>query len=1168
MNNSLIDNSEGLELLGFIKKILELDVEHISIATGFWDVGGISLLADKLDAFLQKPNTSLRILIGCDPYLRIKYNANPKYKSARFPEDFIKTEINEIEVKAEYQNAVEFLLKYLDESDKIKIRLYKKDKNAETEFLHSKCYIFVGKNKSYGIIGSSNFTQKGLQGNAELNYLETDGKIVTAEPKYGSNGKGHLFWFNEKWKNSTDWTKDFLEEVLKPSPIGQEVVKKRLKDYQQLSPYQTYIKFLIEHFGEVIDMEGKISPDEYSPKAPDFKKLLYQSEAVNYGFMIMKQHGGFILADVVGLGKTYTALMVVKRYLLETGFKNKVLVIAPPAIKQTWIEGIEYFDENEEPEKLLKPKVYITTIGLLSDSEELDNDFDDSDNSFEQKDYGIIVVDESHRFRNSDTKMYDKLDSLIGDISPQPYVILLSATPQNNRPNDLKNQILLFQREPNSSTLQNLGSHGNNLISYFAEKEKNYEAYIKKNKMSDGKKISKTAKEIEEDKKNLIKDSEDIRKKIVEPLVIRRTRTDIEKYYREDMQMQNLTFPKIQAPISIPYEMKGDLAKLFTDTINIIAPQINHINEEDDGQTLLNFSPVSGEDALGYYRYRTIEFLKLEENKKRYKGRSSTVSAIAKQLASLMEIFLVKRLESSQAAFKESLHNLKRYTENMIRMWEADRIFICPDIDVNAELNDEKLKKYKTFSICLDVLSKKAKQKNKKVSGDERIGANQEYKKSDFDQKYIKLLKNDLRLIEDLCKKWDVQTNDPKIETFLRKIDSEFFNEKRNTFKKLIVFTECIATQKALVQKINNCASEYNVLSITSNNRVEKEKVIKENFDANIPESQQKDDYQILITTDVLAEGVNLHRANSILNYDSPWNATRLMQRLGRINRIGTKADKIWNYNFYPSTLGDQQINLKKRTYMKLQAFHELFGEDSQIYSLQEEVKHFDKVDREYLFEEAETPIMPFIAELRNFKKENPEDYAKLSEIQKPVACFAKNKFHFAFANLREIKDDKTFISKLYVSKNNKTKQFSQLEFFELLKDVVNNKTQSENINSQELKSYEEKILERNEIDTQNEKIKYNARKTKKDKSKNTAIRKIQNLYNKIYAKSMREKLDDIANYVRAGNASLIQKINSFDFDKKDLKSIENKIDDLYKGLNKRAKNKDTKVNIILVSQS
>ena len=1163
LGNTLIDNSQNLKLVDTLNEIINIpEIQEICIATGYWDLKGTALITESLKKFLERGGTKLRLLIGKDPNVYQKDLTADSYKTAKqYPQDYIKIDLQNVELNNQsYQNAANLLMNYCNDEKKIEVHIFKLNEDDEKQFFHSKCYIFMGLNgKTFGIIGSSNFTQKGLEGNSELNYLDTDTPHITAEPNQYSPFKGHYYWFNEKWALSEDWTKEFVVEIQK-SPVGKEAKKTPYNPANLppvadsctvLTPHETYLKFLIDQFDEVVNFDGKITPDDYMPKDPEFKKLTYQKEAVNQGFAIMKRHHGFILADVVGLGKTFTALMVVKRHLIETGFKNPILIITPPAIKQSWIDSIEYFDKNENSDRLLKPLITLTTIGCLEDVNEVDEYVanDDFDSSFKKSNYGMIVVDESHRFRNDGTIMYQKLDDLIGSIAPQPYIVLLSATPQNNAPYDLRNQIYLFQREHNNSTLDNLGSYGNKLESYFYEKQQRYKTYISKEKIVDGKKVTKTKEELERDKDALKEDSEDIRRRIVEPLVIRRTRTDIERYYADDMKNQGLSFPKIQKPVAIPYEMKGDLGNLFNQTINIIAPQVSHVDTDEEGQPVLDFGATAGDDGLGYYRYRAIEYLKAEKDKKRHESRNLTAEGTSQRLAQIMELLLVKRLESSQAAFKESLHNLHRYSENMLKMWEKDRIFICPDIDVNKELSDVSISKNGSFDECLNVIASKAKKANKKNSGNENEGPNQEYKQKDFDSKYIELLKNDLRLIEDLCSKWDVQTSDPKMSTFIYRTASDFMNPTRNKTKKLVIFTECIATQMALVQKLDEMPiPDCNVLSITAKNRDDMKDIIAANFDANY-KGTQKDDYQILITTDVLAEGVNLHRANSILNYDSPWNATRLMQRLGRINRIGTEAKKIWNYNFYPSTLGDNQINLKNRTYVKLQAFHELFGEDSQIYSTEEEVKHFDKVEHEEL-EDAETPIMPFIAELRDFKSEKPNEYEVLKKITGEVVSTIKNDGHLAFASLHELDKANNLIqSNLYIGKDTgSAKKVGQLEFFENLKPLSHNEGIETDFELNE--KYKVSVLNCYASDKQNAQLSMKSKIRTGEKEKATARKKIKVLYNiENLNDETFDKLDEICNSIEDGNHSLINKIINMDFTNDGLGNIkiESDVEYLYK---------------------
>ena len=1168
IRNTLIDNSEQLKLADTLNKIIsESEINEICIATGYWDLKGIALIADALKTFLQKDGTKFRLLIGKDPNVCQKDLTAESYRNAKkYPQDFIKIDLHNIELTVpSYQEAAKLLIDYCSaENPKIKVHVFNINENDERQFFHAKCYIFTDgtDDNSFGIIGSSNFTQKGLQGNAELNYLETNGMIVNHRSE--GTKKGHIQWFNEKWKLSDDWTEEFVVELAN-SPVGKAARQKKdtAAAVTRLTPYECYIKLLQDQFAEIIGSDGRIKEDDYlpKPKAGNFKKLTYQIEAVNQGFAIMKRHGGFILSDVVGLGKTYTALMVVKRHLLETGYEHPVLIITPPAIKQNWIDSINFFDDDEAESRKLSSHITLTTIGCIdadSDGDFSDGEgtekaaIDDFDGKFTNADYGMIVVDESHRFRNDGTIMYQKLDGLIGNINARmgkpPYVILISATPQNNKPYDLRNQIFLFQRNHNNATLQNLGAFGNKLENYFSEKQKNYEEYIRKEKRIDGKKIPKTKEERAKDKMALISDSEDIRKRIIEPLVIRRTRTDIERFYKEDMELQNLHFPKIQKPRAIPYEMNGDLGKLFDETVNIIAPQVSHIDTDENGEPVLDFSARAGEDALGYFRYRAIEYLKSEEDRKNYEANNLTVSATSQRLAQIMELLLVKRLESSQAAFKESLHNLRRYTENMIRMWEADRIFICPDIDVNKELNDEHIAQNGSFENCLDVIARKARNANKRHSASEEEGANKEYTQEDFDSAYIELLRNDERLIKNLCAKWDEQTSDPKMTAFIYKMGSDFMNPTRNKNKKLVIFTECIATQKALVKKLDEMPiPDCRVLSITAANRTAMKDTIAANFDANY-KGEKKDDYQILITTDVLAEGVNLHRANTILNYDSPWNATRLMQRLGRINRIGTDADKIWNYNFYPSTLGDNQINLKNRTYVKLQAFHELFGEDSQIYSDEEEVRHFEKTARDD-FEEGETPLMPFIAELKAFKKNNEIEYERLASLSGKFVSAVRGENGQVFSVLHETdKDSGRVFSSLYISnEDDSARKVSQLEFFETIRPMV----------SMEEADAEIALVERNEkavlrcylTDKQNSALSLRS-PIRKDADKiQAAIKKINDLYALGLPEGYEQKLDEISDAIRDKNLSLIHKVMETDFSNDGLGTVrtEAAINALYK---------------------
>lgn len=961
MHNNLIDNSsDALSMQQYLKRcILAEGVDKIQIATGYWDIPGMTLVLNELKSFLEREETSFELLIGKDPYVYTSMIKNPKYKDATYPYDFIRTDIHDLQIKEEYEDVIKLLLKY-GGSSKIQIRIYTKNSKEEDEFLHSKCYIFSGSSHSFGIVGSSNFTKKGLLGNAELNYLETDPARITARPTHGSNAKGHICWFEEKWKLSKEWTQEFLEQIIKKSPIYIDIQKNTA---QEFTPYEQYIKLLQLQFGDVVDKNLGQEIESYLP--PKVHKLDYQIEAVKRCISIMHEHGGFMLADVVGLGKTIIGTLIIKRFLSvpeNDGRERKVLIITPPAIQSGWKKTIAMFDKDSD-EKIALYIDFITTGRIANVTEEDDweeNDDDSADSgefvgTLQDKNYGFIVIDESHKFRNSTTFMYRSLDELIIKIGSNtgvyPYIGLLSATPQNNRPNDLKNQIYLFERNRNDSTLKKAES--GNIEKFFADVNREYDLLI--NNRSN---ITE-----EERKQRLEAVSKKLRDCVLSDILERRTRTDVEKYYKEDIESQGLVFPKIVGPNTLKYIMDDELAQLFSDTMTIIAPNQNE-------RLLTN-------EWLKYSRYRAIEYFVDPANEQKHTGRGNRgVNDVARQMATIMQILLVKRLESSFTAFTQSLFNLRRYTENMIRMWENNTIFVCPQINVNQELDYEAKTKKRgekvSFNDCVEEIRVKI-QKLTNQGRNER-GQNAEYKRNDFKEEYYSQLKEDYNLISNLCDRWAKNSQDPKFDAFKENIKPELFNPEKNTSGKLVIFSEAIDTVQALARAVK--AKGYKPLVITAANRDEMEKTIEENFDANY-EGQWKDEYNVIITTEVLAEGVNLHRANVILNYDTPWNSTRLMQRIGRVNRIGSKEPFVYVYNFMPSAEGDAQIELVRKAHTKLQSFHILFGEDSKIFSDEESVVHYDIAKA---IEGEESPMQQYVYELKQYKETHPERYKQIEQ--------------------------------------------------------------------------------------------------------------------------------------------------------------------------------------------
>lgn len=946
MANALLDNSEQFKLVKYIKELVSRpDCNHIMIATGYWDLPGTALVYEELKGFFAQGG-KLDLLIGQEPQLQY-YQESQEVR--QFPDFYIQRDVESLtdEYKPIGKLIIDNALTEENPDGKFEIRVY--GQGEHKEFLHAKCYIFLGNNHmlATGIVGSSNFTLKGLQGNAELNYLEENGNSVAAPFTEYSTSKSHKAWFEELWQNSELWSGKFIKNILKPSPIGVEIEKDNEAE-KSLSPYEVYIKYLQLQFGDMVDANTSEILKSYLP--PSFNTLEYQLDAVKQCFSVMKRFGGFILGDVVGLGKTIVGVLLIRHFLENAeslGRARKVLIVTPPAIKKAWEKTIKDFDNNNPRNNIELSVDFVTTGSIEKITDELEDadDIDDSDEieNFEVCNYGMVLIDESHNFRNSETQKYKAIDDLIGLINPTPYVALLSATPQNNSPKDLYNQIRLFQRTPNNSNLPNV--EGGKLDSLFNAMERRFK---------EARAISQDTDEGKIQARTIVKEvSEKIRSSVLNDIVVRRTRTDIKNLYGEDAEL--LRFPTVKGPHKLEYKMDEELSKLFSDTVDAICPPA--IGE--------SFDPNK---HIGFYRYAAITQFVDEDNKKLYEKRNLTVDSITQRLQRIMRILLVKRLESSLAAFKKTLENLNRYNEVMIDMLQHDCVFICPDIDVN-KLHNESKGNFAAFKTAVEaIIARKG-------------GNNRCFKTSDFKEPYLEDLQNDRLLIGDLLERWRENTEDPKFDRFKEAINPELFNPEINNPSglnkpRLVIFTEAIDTLKSLERALK--AKGHKVLSITAQNRTEMQEAIEANFDANCKSDNRRDDYDVIVTTEVLAEGVNLHRSNVILNYDAPWNATRLMQRIGRVNRIGSTEDFVHVFNFFPSDEGNSQIRLIEKAYAKLQSFHEMFGEDNKVFSEREElVEH----DLQHFVDGDESPFGPFIKELKAFRDNSSERYDYIASV-------------------------------------------------------------------------------------------------------------------------------------------------------------------------------------------
>jgi superfamily II DNA/RNA helicase len=403
------------------------------------------------------------------------------------------------------------------------------------------------------------------------------------------------------------------------------------------------------------------------------------------------------------------------------------------------------------------------------------------------------------------------------------------------------------------------------------------------------------------------------------------------------MAEQGMTFPDIKPPKPVLYELDPALNKLYDETMQ-----------------LLKFTHT----GLKYFRYQAIRFLPKEAQEKFFNNQAEVISD---QLAILMKNLLVKRLDSSFYAFNKSLQRYQRNNAAMLKMLENGKVYIAPKLDIADYILNQNDKTEDELEHML----------NDPEDETEILVFETEV----FDKRYQPGVEKDQEILDELVERWDQVNYDPKLDTFLAELKATFLNPEFNDQKKVVVFSESKETIDYLSERLDEQGIEK-VLTVNSGNQKDRAPVIRANFDANIPISEQEDEYNIIITTEVLAEGVNLHRSNVIVNYDIPWNATKLMQRIGRVNRVGTQSDYIYIFNFYPTQEADSEIDLNQKAFIKLQAFHTALGEDSQIYSDEEEYDSFGLFEK--VPEEERDERLVFLNFLRRFRDEDPDLYNKI----------------------------------------------------------------------------------------------------------------------------------------------------------------------------------------------
>ena len=894
--------------------------EELKFLVGFFYFSGIRELYETLKTLYESEalkEEHLKILVG----LNIDKSAYGIYESARrqrvysgnkLKKDFyrsLKTAFNseELDRKETYEQ-IEFFIQLLKEG-KLVLR-----KTREPN--HAKLYLFK-MNESFKqvipalfITGSSNLTKAGLESQDEFNVEIMDFGFREAE-KY----------FDRLWNRAIAFSKEDIDKIISI------LTKNSL--IREITPFTAYA-YLLKTYLEL--HKGKDLGEELKRlmKTKGYIPYTYQLEAVSQALANCEAHGGTLIADVVGLGKTVIACLVAK------ALGKRGIVICPPHL---------IGDENRTSgwKKYLSDfKLYdweVRSVGKLESTLEFVR---------ESEDIEIIIVDEAHRFRNERTQSYHYLN----EICRGKIVLLLTATPFNNRPSDLYALLKLFT-VPRKSTIvldENLEerfsryeaefrklSYIRNYHNSLVEKRRNrairyYRDVFGESSINMSKVKGRTrglAREI---------------RAILEPVVIRRNRLDL-RHYKEKIDL-----PEVKDPSEWFFELTEEQLEFYDEVIK-------SFSQLEDGGRFKGaiYFPIRYEKGVFDYLGDSEEPELNEEE--------SFIYLYQKNLYDFMRRLLVKRFESSFGAFKESVERFIKIHRSALTFIKKTNKFILDRrlmdeiVSEDPEVINERLERYEK-----DLREEKLDPRYYKVYDIRKFKGEEQFKRD---------IKSDLKLFESLLntiEKIGLVQNDPKAERLVEGI-REFLKEDR----KVVIFTEYFDTATHLKDILSR---EFEGMVLPAFGSLSKKTVedIYKNFDAQY--KHQEDSYKILLATDKLSEGFNLNRAGVVVNYDIPWNPVRVIQRVGRINRIGKKLyDEIFIVNFFPTEKGADIVKSREIAQTKMFMIHNVLGEDAKIFTPDEEPQPAELYRRltTYTEEEEESFFTKLKREYEKIKERFPE---------------------------------------------------------------------------------------------------------------------------------------------------------------------------------------------------
>lgn len=932
MKDSILITNDSNKKLG--KRISELIKfsEELKFLIGFFYFSGIQELYESLKA---NQSVQIKVLVGLNVDRTVhglfEYADDMKGLTGKEKFDNFLTSISksinsdDFDTKEFYEQSSYFINAIIEN------RLILRKTHDPN---HAKLYIFKVEEeykelkKSSFIVGSSNLTKSGLYSQGECNVEIGDYGTEEAEEYFDG------LWEDADKITENDVSKQRLIHKLKNGLLTAEV-----------TPYEAFALILKIYID--LQKQKKLRPSllELLEKG-GYKTYTYQLDAVAQALSILEQNHGVIISDVVGLGKSIMAGMI------ANSLGKRGIIICPPGLigddnaNSGWTKYREDFELHDWKIRSCGLENLEKTLALVNAN----------------SDYEVIIIDEVHRFRNQDTEAYE----LLSNICRGKKVIMLTATPFNNTPADIFSLLKLFVVPGKSSiTLTNdlpgMFRGYNSLFKRLSNIRKNYNSLDKKkrsNAVSDyeatfGSNVVDLSK-VRERARYLARNI----RSVIAPVMIRRNRIDLKKdpiYSKEIYELSDVNDPR-----ELFFELTEEQSQFYDKVLN------EYFGEA--GQ----FTGAIYQPFIYDTKQPDLDEGTLSEEKNREK-------LIQKNLYDFMRRLLVKRFESSFGSFKQSIENFKSVTEKVKRFIE---------ISGGQYILDRPLLE-NIYKDDIDEIEEELQEYAERIAVGNYPKHHKVYKVNSFHRKddFLSDIQSDIDLFEKILGELDslgLVNNDPKLhkltEELARIIKIKYSQIEPE--RKVIIFTEYADTVKYLEGHLKKAILAQSIIVKGALNKHKADEILK-NFD--ITSKEQENNYKLLITTDKMSEGYNLNRAGAVINYDIPWNPTRVIQRVGRINRISRKVfDNLYIYNFFPTIQGATYVRSREIATEKMFMIHNTLGEDAKMFEIDEEPspsRLFKKImeNPERLEEESfQTKIRQMYADIRI---SSPDVIEKINEL-------------------------------------------------------------------------------------------------------------------------------------------------------------------------------------------